>query len=126
MVICSAVVRRYPATSPYAGQKRARTLARADVLPVTEKLATLGQSASTRVNAALCCLVGTDAPEYLEDGPRGPDAEVRAGRLCRVRADRKVPSRPACLVNMNTRWPEMCRKNHTQKYETDCIGWRYL
>ena len=60
MGIRGTAVRHQLAVSSYAGQERPRTLARANVLPDTDELSTIGQNASTRVNADLCYLVGTD------------------------------------------------------------------
>jgi hypothetical protein len=62
-----------------------------------------GHCSSAGLLAKAFPFAGLDGPDNLKDGPRGPDAEGRAGRLRRVHADLEVPSRSACLVNIDTK-----------------------
>ncbi len=41
-------------------------------------------------------------PARLENRPRRPDAEERAGRIRPVRTEREVPAHPSCLVTIYT------------------------
>ena len=62
-----------------------------------------GHGSSAGLLARAFPLAGLDGPDNPKDGPRGPDAEGRAGRLRWVHADLEVPSRSACLVNIETK-----------------------
>jgi hypothetical protein len=54
--------------------------------------------ASARFRVGSPLLLGPDSPHGPENGPRGPNAKERTGRLHRVRPERPVQARASCLV----------------------------